>query len=361
MNNARRDAGRSNKLAALFAAACFSLHAPAAPAAGEDHSQHDMGRDELGRSLYGMKHAMDPALMKELREKIPLFTNYTDAQIGLAMANMGQEYAWYISPPELKGTQGVLILLHGFGDHGDQVFRERVQPMGDIFPTSLGVGMAMMMSSQLQVAVNDLQAAGAKEIAVVPVVSTASNEVYRQWLYIFGKIDQAEYASVPRVKANATLEFVPPPGDDSRVAEILLDYAAEMSKDPKNEIVIITGHGPANTKDNDAELQILANLAKVVKQDGGFADVRGITLQDDAPPPIRAGNVTKLRAMVEDATKHGRRVLIVTNLIGARTLQASLRNDLKGLDYEFNPKGIAQHPNFIRWMGDAIRHVFEKS
>lgn len=325
---------------------------------GMDHSQHDVGRDELGRSLYGMKHQMDPALTKELREKVALFSGFSDGQIALAMDLMGHEYAWYISPPDFRSTQGVLILLHGFGDIGDKVFKDQVQSVGNTFPTSLGIGMAMMMSSHIQAALDDLKKAGAKEIVVVPVVSTDKNELYRQWLYIFGRQAKPEYASVPLVKTDAVLKFVTPPGDDPLVAEILIDYAKELSTDPKSELVVIAAHGPTAAADNAEEMKTLANLAKMVKEDGGFADAQGITLQDDAPPAIRAGNVVKLRAIVEGATKDGKRVLIVTNLIGARTIQAKLREDLKGLDYKFNAKGIVQHDNFMKWMGTAITKEF---
>lgn len=325
-----------------------------------DHSMHDTGRDELGRSLYGMKHQMDPALTKELREKIALYKDYSDAQIALSMDQMGPEYAWYISPPNVKGDQGVLILTHGFGEQGDKVFRDQVQSIGNIFPTALGVGMAMMMSQHIQVALDDLTAAGAKEIVVIPITSSATNELYRQWLYVFGLQDKAEFASIPQVKTSAKIRFAPPPGDNPLVAEILLDHALAISTDPKNEVVIIAGHGPSGKEDNEKEMRVLAGLAKVVKEDGGFAAVFGQTLQDDAPAEIRAANVQKLRGLVENAVKDGKTVLVVTNLISARSIQAKLRDDLKGLDYKFNNKGIVQHANFMKWMNDEVRHQLER-
>jgi sirohydrochlorin ferrochelatase len=327
-----------------------------------DHSGHtmDTARDAEGRSLYGMKHKMDPALTKELRDKVALYKNYSDAEITLSMDMMGPEYAWYISPPDVKGEQGVLILMHGFREQGDKIFKDQMSSLGNIFPTSMGVGMAMMMSDHIQVALNDLKAAGAKEIVVVPITSSATNELYRQWLYIFGKQDKPEFATVPRVTTDAKLLFVAPPGDDPLVAEVLLDHATEISKEPKNEVVIIAGHGPSSAEDNAEELRVLAGLATLVRKDGGFADVRGMTLQDDAPPEIREANVQKMRGVVEAAAKKGQRVLVVTNLIGARTVQAKLRSDLKGLNYEFNPKGLVQHPNFMKWMGEAVRNQFEK-
>jgi len=106
----------------------------------------------------------------------------------------------------------------------------------------------------------------------------------------------------------------------------------------------------------------LENLAKIMREDADFADVRGLTLQDDAAPEIRDANVVKLRKMVEGYTADGYEVLVVTNLIGTRTIQSKLRKDLKGLDYSFNKKGIAAHPNFIEeWMAEAIREQFERS
>jgi hypothetical protein len=349
--------------ATALAAAGLLAAAMAADEPAMDHSKmgHDMTRDEQGRTLYGMKHQMDPALTNELREKVSSWKGYSDAQIALSMDAMGAEYAWYISPPEVKGSQGVLILLHGFRDPGDGIFKDRVAPIGKIFPTSMGVGMAMMMSQHIQIALDDLKAAGAKEVVVLPVTSTETNELYRQWLYILGRLDKAEYASVPQVKTNLKLKIVPPPGDSALVAETLLDYAKEISTDPKNEVVIIAGHGPTGSADNDAEMKLLANLAKIVQEDGGFAGAYGQTLQDDAPPAIRAGNVQKLRALVENATKSGKRALIVTNLIGARTIQTKLRDDLKGLDYKFNAKGIVQHDNFIKWMQAGIHKELDQN
>lgn len=343
---------------------------------GMDHSKMDMGKmdhskmdhsmdgmsmepDAEGRIMYGMKHKMDPALTKELKEKIALYKNYSDAEIALSMDMMGPEYAWDISPKDLKGKQGVLILTHGFGEIGDKMFKQQVESIGQIFPTTLAVGMAMMMSSHIQIALDELTKAGAKEIAIVPITSTANNELYRQWMYIFGQQAKPEFATVPQVHTDAKLLFVKPPGDDPLIAEILIDNATELSKNPSKELVIIAGHGPSGAKDNADELRQLANLAKVVKQDGGFADVVGVTLQDDAPPKIREANVQKLRGIIEAGTKKGQHVIVVTNLISARSIQAKLRKDLAGLQYEFSSKGFINHPNFMKWMGEAIRHEFE--
>lgn len=369
--NHRRLAPGAATLASVLlpALACAGGHtaAPADEHAGHnmagdhDMSGHSAGRDELGRQLYGMSHNVTPEIADELRAKIPLYATYSDAEIGLSMKMMGTNYAWYLSEDDVTGEQGVLILLHGFRD-GDPLFKQEVEMFSGIFPTAMAPGMSMMMSDHIQLALDDLTAAGAKKIAVVPIVSTSHNTMMRQWEYIFGREAEAPYASVKRVTTDAEILFAAPPGDDPLVAEMLIDHALEISSKPDNEWVIIAAHGPSFDDDNEIVLGELASLAKVMREDSDFVNVEGITLQDDATPEVRDANVAKLRKMVTDANAAGHDVLIVTNLIGTRSIQSKLRKDLKGLDYKFNKKGIAEHPNFVEeWMAEAIREQFERS
>ena len=331
-----------------------------------DHSGGDMmamgeQRDDKGRRLYGMKHNVTPEMANELRANVPLFASYSDQEIDLSMEMMGSNYEWYLSNTAVSGDQGLLLLMHGFKERGDAAFKEEMQPMASIFPTAMAAGMSMMMSDHIRWGVKDLEAAGVKTIVVVPMVSTRYNTMMRQWEYIFGQEDEPSYATVPRVETTAQVLIADPPGDDPLIAEILLDHAMDISEDPANEIVIIAAHGPSFEDDNQKVLAELANLSQIVREDGDFADVQAITLQDDAPKEIRDRNVAKLRGMVESAQAEGKNVLVVTNLIGTRTIQAKLRSDLKGLDFKFNKNGIVSHSNFMKWMGEAVREQLERN
>ncbi|MGI9330170.1 MAG: hypothetical protein ACR2QB_05585 [Gammaproteobacteria bacterium] len=331
-----------------------------------DHSGGDMmamgeRRDDKGRRLYGMKHNVSPAMANELRANIPLFASYSDAEIDLSMEMMGSNYEWYLSNAGVSGDQGLLLLMHGFRERGDAAFKQEMQPMANIFPTAMAAGMSMMMSDHIRWGVKDLEAAGVKTIVVVPMVSTRYNTMMRQWEYIFGQQEKPSFATVPRVETAAQILIADPPGDNPLIAEILLDHAMDISQDPANEVVIIAAHGPSFEYDNKKVLGELANLAQIVLEDGDFSNVEAITLQDDAPKEIRDRNVAKLRAMVEGATADGKSVLVVTNLIGTRTIQAKLRADLKGLEFKFNKNGIASHSNFMKWMGEAVREELERN
>ena len=338
----------------------------------EDHSQHQMAdhsgheghsteRDEMGRRLYGMKHDVTDEVAEELRAKVPLYADYSNAEIALSMVNMGPNYEWFVSSNGVQAEQGVLILAHGYREQGDAAFKEKMQPIADVLPLALSFGMSMMMSDHIQLGIDDLEAAGAKEIAVIPVVSTRHNTMMRQWEYIFGQRDEPAYAEVAQVTSNAKLHLISPIEDDPLVAEILIDHASELSSDPANELVVIAAHGPTFEDDNIQELAMLENIAKVIREDSDFENVVGVTLQDDAPPEIRDANVARLRGMVTEANESGQNVIIVTNLMGTRTVQAKLRKDLKGLDYKFNAKGISSHDNFMKWIMESMRDEFERS
>jgi hypothetical protein len=185
----------------------------------------------------------------------------------------------------------------------------------------------------------------------------------RQWEYILGLRNKAEFVTVPQVKHKAQLILAEPPGDNPLIAEIILDNALELSENPKKEFVMIVAHGasgPDRDKDNKEEMKVLANLARYIREDGGFAGAEGFTLQDDAPAEIRDANVAKLRAKVEELNKKGMTPIVVSNLLGTRTIQPKIREDLKGLEYKFNTKGISQHPTFIKWIEETVRLSLEK-
>jgi hypothetical protein len=323
------------------------------PQSAEGHAHHDMEhgvqRDELGRQLYGMVHEMSPEVLAELRERRVYPPYMTDEQIGRAMRSMGSNYVWYVSDTALEGTRGVLILAHGFGSQGDRALRVSMEPVGQAQPSAMALGMSMATSSHIQLALDDLTNAGAQEIAVIPVVSSPYSTLMRQWEYIFGLRDEPEYATVPKVSTTAKLGFASPMEDHPFVQMILSDYAAEISQDPAQEELIIVAHGPVDAADNQAQLETMDRMADSLRTEG-YAGVYAVTLQDDAPREVRAANVVRMRALVEEINARGHTPLVITNLIGTRMVQASIRRDLRGLGYRYNFRGLVQHEKFIEWV-----------
>jgi hypothetical protein len=332
----------------VLLAVSLTATAIAAPAAG--------GSKPDGRKMI-MAHDHDdmtPELIKALKDAIPQYRAMTDMEIHMSMGSMGPDYQWNVSTPQLRGNLGVLVLTHGVGETGDRVFKRAVEPVGAKWPTSIGLGMAMTHSEPLQSAVDDLVKAGAKTIVLVPPMVSKHNTLYRQWEYIFGWPTAAEYLAVPKVKTKAKLVMAQCFDDSPLFTQMLLDHAKQLSKNPGREAVMIVAHGPEDEEDNRPDLAILKAHAAKVRAQGGFAEVQAINLMDDAFKPIRAANVRALRKMIASAQAQGRDILVVPAVIASFGLQAKLKQDLLGLRYRFQEKGVSEHPAFAKLIEQRI-------
>ena len=314
--------------------------------------------DELGRRMYGMKHAVSAEQLAELRE-VNAFGGANDEQIKRLMGLMGSNYSWYASDPELRGKEGMLILSHGLGVQGDQKLRASIQGSDIGQPAALAFGMSMMTSQHIQLALDELVAAGAERVVVVPVLSTYHNSLMRQWDFIFSRREQPEYARVARIAGPASLHMVSALNDHPLVGSIVADHAREVSYDPELEEVIIVGHGPVDPEDNLEQLAMMENIADVVRRDRAYAAVHVATLQDDAPREVRMANFQALRQRIRNAEEAGRKMIVVTNLLGNRIVQSSLRRGLSGMGYRFNFKGLLEHEDFIVWIKESAAEGLE--
>ena len=300
------------------------------------------------------EHQMSPEVFAELREKILLYREFTDEQIMDSMKHMGPNFRVYLSDAGLNGDIGILALGHGFEATGNQQFQDAYASMAAKHPTAVGLGMAMMTSAHIQTAVDELTAAGAKTVLVIPTTTVETGGLTRQWKYIFDMREEAPWLSVDRVKTSAEVKFTPMPTTHPKMSAILIEYAKEVSQDPANEVVALISHGPVDPDDNAIELGILKEHADRIRDGSNFAEVRAFTLQDDAPSAVRSSNVDTLRGWVEAALADGKRVIVLTNLLVKGSVHGKIKRDLDGLEYTFNEKGLMLHPLFGSWVEEVI-------
>ncbi|MGI9290375.1 MAG: hypothetical protein ACR2QG_03750 [Gammaproteobacteria bacterium] len=323
------------------------------------HHGHHMGvpdMDEDGRRLvsYDMEHDMTPEQLAGLREKIALYRALTDREAQLNMNLMGPNYEWYVSDLNMQGDTGVLLLAHGVGENSDRMFIESLKPMAEERPMAVSFGMAMMHSSFIQSAVDDLTERGVETIVLVPSPVTEHNSLTRQWEYIFNMRDESSYLDVGRVQTDATVLMTDHFSDHQLISDALLDHTNTRSKNPANEVVIIVAHGPEDVEDNIPDLENLQTHADRLKAAGGFSEVKAINLQDDAYPPIRKANVKKLRRWITSAQRQGKDVIVTVCSTASYGVQAHIKDDLRGLDYAFADQGLSEHPNYQKWIASAV-------
>jgi len=299
-------------------------------------------------------HHMTPEQFAELRQKVPLYQEFSDEQIIANMQRMGPNFREYLSDSDVRSKVGVLALGHGYKPDGNAKFAAAFKPTAEKYPTAMALGMAMMTSEHVQSAVDDLTAAGAETILVLPVTTLRDGGLTGQWRYIFDEQENAPWMSVPRAATDARIVMTPTPTTNPKISAILLDNAKQYSDSPANEVVALVAHGPDNAAANQLELNILADHAAIIKAQGGFADAQGFTLQDDAPTAVRAANVQRLRDWVRQATDDNRRVIVLTTLLFEGAVHDKIRRDLAGLDYQLVTEGVLDNPLFSTWIDDQI-------
>ena len=135
---------------------------------GSENGMNGMTMDGMSDDDFQITHEM----LDALRAKAPKRRGLTDEQLLSGMQTMGPNYDVYVSEKSVVGEIGILGLGHGFSEPGDTQFKEAFEPTSRIFPTAVGYGMSFMTSSHIQSAVDDLVAAGAKTIVVVPTTPT---------------------------------------------------------------------------------------------------------------------------------------------------------------------------------------------
>ena len=320
-----------------------------------DHEEMDhQGMDHEGMDQGGMDHSGHHDMTQEeydlLRAKILPYRNYTNEQIMDNMMQMPPTHERYISDSELRGDLGIIVLTHGAFEPGDTYFANSLTGLARQHPLAIGYGMAMMNGNHIQSAINQLEAAGAKQIVVVPAALSPMGTVYEQWAYYVGEREEAAYLPAPRVTSNVSLTFADPLAAHPMAAKMLLDHAKEISQNPENEFLLIVGHGPGEPEDNAIELKVLQKHVESVKAGGGFADVKGFNFQDDAPDEIRSANVSTMRGWIEEASATGLDVIMVGYLLSTRGIQHKIPVDFEGLEFTFNEKGLSAHPDFAKWV-----------
>jgi len=309
--------------------------------------------DSKGRKYLSEDMMHSEMMFNELRDNIPGLKNLNDKQIMGMMKLMGPNYYWTFDKKDPNQKTGALLLAHGYGEEGDLDFHNSMTDISSEYITTLSLGMSMMTSKHIGCALSEMRKNGAKKIYIIPISSTPHNTLVQQWEYIFRLRNDHAYTKVNSVEIDDVV-FLEPISDHQIAKKIVLDYAQEISLDPKNEIVVIIAHGPVGKIDNVLELELMENIASYVLDQGGFSSVRPFTLQDDAPKEIRNRNVEQIKKFIENASLDGKKVLMVSNLMSGKGIQRKINEDFSDLDYTFNSKGFLTHPLFKEWVLESI-------
>lgn len=292
--------------------------------------------------------------------------------LGLALA----AGAWAGAPS--AGSYGVLLLAHGGGAQWNAEAARIARSLSRQAPTELALGMADR--DEIQAALERLAARRVSKVVAVPLFISSRSEVLDQTQYVLGlrakpseTLKRAMAALPPEAmramhamhggkmpdldaRASTKLPVVMTKAldDDPVVADIELDRARALSKDPKRETVFLVAHGPVNDKENQDWLSTMRRVARIVKERGGFRDVQVATIRDDSPKPVKAAALRELRGRVRAAGKAGR-AIVLPYLIARGGIEDHISAALAGLPFAWSGRTLAPDPRLARWASRQAR------
>lgn len=268
---------------------------------------------------------------------------------------------------------GILLLAHGGKRKWNEQVLELAAHVDKRYPTEVAFGMANR--SSMEEAITRLIDRGVTEIVAVPLFISSYSSVMRVTEYLLGMrraiphraSGTGHHQQSQGGNGSLTPIALPVPTCMSRaldahplVAEILLDRARTLSRNPRREVVILVAHGPVADEDNAKWLAHMRKLADSMRIQRPFKRIEVITLRDDAPRPIRDRATAQLRTMVRNARAEGYRVLIVPLLISFGGIEQGIKQRLKGLDYVMSEEGLLPDVRLAEWVILSVEETRQK-
>jgi sirohydrochlorin cobaltochelatase len=290
------------------------------------------------------------------------------AAAALAAALAASTTATAQSPAPAARRVGTIIVAHGGGPE----WNERVTAIAEQANTGGPVEVSFLMgpgarSARFQDAVRRLEAQGVAEIVVVPMLVSSHSGHFEQIRYLAGepvRLDSAmlhhlHMAGIERAATRLPIRVARAMDDAPEIARVLADRALTLQKQPAGRALLLVGHGPNSAEDYAAWMGNLRRIADTVKALTGFGDVRVDLVRDDAPPPVRAEAVRRVRELIElQRAATGQDVTVVPILVSAGAVsREKIRRDLNGLPVAYTGEPLLPHPSVARWVEARVREA----
>lgn len=275
--------------------------------------------------------------------------------IGLATATSAQ-------------TVGTLVVAHG----GDSAWNAAVVSQARDVHTGGPVRVAFLTgpdapAHRFQSVVDTLSRAGATTIVVVPLLVSSYGGHYEQVRYLVGKTDtlipsmreHLAMAGIERPQSRVPLLLTRSMDDAPELEQVLADRAVALTTTPREQALLLIGHGPNSAEEEAAWMANLRPIAERLRVRTGYRAVHVGLMRDDAPAAVRTEAVLKIRDIITlEAQRTGRPVVVVPLLIARGVVsETKVPQDLDGLPVLYGGTALTPHPQLARWVERRVREA----
>jgi sirohydrochlorin ferrochelatase len=268
-----------------------------------------------------------------------------------------------------RADVGTLVVAHGGGPEWDAQVLEVARQVRTEGPVEVAFLMGPgARERRFQDAVARLVRAGADRIVVVPLLVSSHSGHYEQVRYLAGAMDSLDatmrhhlhMAGIERPSAAPPMVVTPALDSAAEMAEILAERYRAHAQSPGQEALLLVGHGPNDAETYAEWMRHLRAVAAAVRARTGAPSVLVELVRDDAPPPVRAEAVHRIRELVALQHAATRRPVVVVPILVARgrLTTEKLARDLAGLPIRYAAEGLAPHPALARWIERQVRQAW---
>ena len=325
---------------------------------------------------------MPPTAGSAPRNSAPGASGAEGSDLGLARGAappvpQGSESLTPPQAPRALGTAGIILLAHGGTPPWEDEVLKLKRALKGAYPTAVAFGMAD--SHTIQQAIDELSKENVNRLIVVPLFVCSHSSIIEHTRYVLGlrsnpstelmrdlrRMERAGHAhsiSMERIRTRLPLVLTPALDSHPLAAEIILDRAKALSREPGRETLFLIGHGPVSESDNRRWLDVMSRLGKGInalarrRNLQPFKKIISGTLRDDAPAAVKERARGLLRAQLRAAGKTSR-VIVVPCLIARGGVESHIGEALKGLPYLWSGETFAPHPNLERWVMEMAREA----
>jgi sirohydrochlorin cobaltochelatase len=260
---------------------------------------------------------------------------------------------------------GTLVVAHG----GDSIWNGNVREGLKTLRLAGPVEVSFLMgpeapNTRFQDAVEKLVNRGANEVVVVPMLVSSHSGHYEQIRYLAGLTDSLDavmhmhlhHGGIERPSTRVPMRVVGALDDSHELARILTERATAFAPNVQGKALMLVGHGPNSAEDYAFWMRNLRVVTDSVRRWSGFKDVRVELVREDAPPPVRAEAVQRLRELIAmQAQLTGDTVVVVPILVSKGGISRSrIMKDLDGLPVRYADTSILPHPAIGNWIARRV-------
>ncbi|WP_158630167.1 sirohydrochlorin chelatase [Cohnella sp. AR92] len=146
--------------------------------------------------------------------------------------------------------------------------------------------LELVEGSLIQDGIDRLEAVGVTDILAIPLFVSAGSTHVDEIGWALGAYEEPRRPTdMERMRVSARLTYGRPIADDPEIADVLAERVSEeLSRQGRSEedlSLLLVGHGSEDAWFYEEWHRGLEGLAALVKQRGGYADVRAATLRPD--------------------------------------------------------------------------------